>query len=63
MGLGITGRETLGYTLIMMGCFGPNPISNEAFDLLRSSDGKIACIDGTTQIRARMLRPEIIIPV
>jgi len=43
--------------------FGPSPMNEEIFDLLRSFQGKLACVDGTTQIRARMLRPEIIIPL
>ena len=63
LGLGITGGEALGYTLILMEGFGPNPMEDQIFELLRSFRGKVACIDGATQIRARMQRPEIIIPV
>jgi hypothetical protein len=63
LGFGITGSEALGMTLILTEGFGPSPINEEIFDLLRSFQGKLACVDGTTQIRARMLRPEIIIPL
>jgi len=38
-------------------------MDGEVFSLLRSFQGKLACVDGTTQIRARMLRPEVILPL
>jgi hypothetical protein len=37
-------------------------MSNRAFNLLRSLEGRMASINGTTQIRAGVMRPEIIIP-
>lgn len=63
LGFGITGNEALGMTLILMEGFGPRPMDGEVFSLLRSFQGKLACVDGTTQIRARMLRPEVILPL
>jgi len=63
LGFGITGNEALGTTLILTEGFGPRPMDEEIFNMLRSFQGKLACVDGTTQIRARMLRPEIIIPL
>ena len=34
----------------------------EVKDLLKSKEGKLACINGATQIRAGVIRPEVIIP-
>jgi hypothetical protein len=62
IGLGITGQEELGLTLILLGGFGVNPIDQNVFEFFREVEGKLACIDGTTQIRSRILRPEIIVP-
>ncbi|HEX9915029.1 MAG TPA: hypothetical protein VGB32_08930 [Candidatus Bathyarchaeia archaeon] len=62
IGLGITGHEELGLTLILLGGFGVNPIDQKAFEFFREVEGRLACLDGTTQIRSRALRPEIIVP-
>jgi len=62
IGLGITGKEEVGLTLIITEGFGTHPMDERIFDLLRSSEGKRASIDGSTQIRTRILRPEIILP-
>jgi len=62
IGLGITGKEKVGLTLIISEGFGTHPMDERIFDLLKSSEGKRASIDGSTQIRTRILRPEIIIP-
>jgi len=62
IGLGITGHEDLGLTLILMGGFGVNPIDQNVFEFFREAEGRLACLDGTTQIRSRVLRPEIIVP-
>ena len=63
IGLGVTGDERVGLTIIMLGGFGVHPMTNDVFDLLSSREGDLACIDGTTQIRTNMLRPEVIIPI
>jgi len=62
IGLGITGHEELGLTLILLGGFGVNPIDQKTFEFFREVEGRLACLDGTTQIRSRVLRPEIIVP-
>jgi hypothetical protein len=54
IGLGVTG-VTEG--------FGVYPMRDETFRLLRSHEGMRASIDGTTQIRQRILRPEIVVPI
>jgi hypothetical protein len=63
IGVGVTGAERVGLTLIVTEGFGVYPMRDETFSLLRSHEGRQASIDGTTQIRQRMLRPEIIIPL
>jgi hypothetical protein len=62
MGLGITGRENAGLTLILTEGFGRYSMEKEVFNLLKSHQGKQVSINGSTQIRTRMLRPEIIMP-
>jgi hypothetical protein len=61
LGHGVTGGEDLGLTLILMQGFGVNPIPINEFNSLKQLAGKLTCIDGTTHIRSRVLRPEIII--
>jgi hypothetical protein len=63
LGFGVTGHERVGYTLIVTEGFGSNPMNEEIFRLLKENAGEHACVDGTTQIRTRMHRPEIIIPL
>jgi hypothetical protein len=63
IGLGLTGEERIGLTLIITEGFGVHPMRDETFRLLKSHEGKQASIDGTTQIRQRILRPEILIPL
>ena len=62
IGLGVTGNEKVGLTLILLGGFGVNPISPDAFRFFKDHEGRLACIDGSTQIRSRITRPEIIVP-
>ena len=37
-------------------------MASKTFDLLKRHDGEIACINGATQIRAGVIRPEVVIP-
>ena len=62
IGVGITGDEAIGITLILLEGFGVNPMTDNDFNFLKDHTGKLACIDGSTQIRSRIKRPEIIIP-
>jgi len=62
IGVAITGHEELGTTLIITEGFGKMTMSARTFDLLKSFEGYLAAINGATQIRAGVLRPEIIIP-
>lgn len=62
IGVAITGQEEVGLTLIITEGFGKMNMSRRTFDLLKSFEGSMACANGATQIRAGVLRPEIIIP-
>lgn len=61
LGVAITGHENIGFTLILTEGFGTIPMANRTFDLLRKYVGYKASINGATQIRAGVMRPEIII--
>jgi len=62
IGVAITGHEEVGITLIVTEGFGKMKMSERTFDLLGSFEGYNASANGVTQIRAGVLRPEIIIP-
>ncbi|MBT5641779.1 hypothetical protein HOJ44_01550 [Candidatus Bathyarchaeota archaeon] len=62
IGVAITGQEEVGLTLIITEGFGMMNMSLRTFELLKEFDGFNASVNGTTQIRAGVLRPEIIIP-
>lgn len=62
IGVAITGQENIPITLIIMEGFGNLPLSRRTFQLLKSFDGFFCSINGATQIRAGVVRPEIIIP-
>jgi len=62
IGVAITGEENIDITVIATEGFGALPISERTFNLLKNMEGKMSAINGATQIRAGVLRPEIIIP-
>ena len=62
IGVAITGTETIGITIIITEGFGKIEIAQKTFDLLKSRSGAKTSINGATQIRAGVVRPEIIIP-
>jgi hypothetical protein len=63
IGVAITGSEDLGVTLVFTEGFGEIMMAKKTFDLLKSKVGQMACINGATQIRAGVIRPEVIIPI
>jgi hypothetical protein len=63
IGVAITGHEEKGITLILTEGFGPIKMAEKTFNLLKEFEGYKASIHGKTQIRAGVMRPEIIIPV
>lgn len=62
IGVAITGAEDVGITLVVTEGFGEIAMAQKTFDLLRSHEGEMACINGATQIRAGVIRPEVVIP-
>jgi hypothetical protein len=63
IGVAITGHEETPTTLIITEGFGEVHMAHQTFDLLKQHEGKTASINGATQIRAGVIRPEIIIPL
>ena len=62
LGVAITGTEQFGFTLVLTEGFGTIPMAGKTFSLLSRHVGQKASISGATQIRAGVIRPEIIIP-
>jgi len=63
IGVAITGEEPIDLTCIVTEGFGNMTMAGHIYDLLTSHAGHLACINGATQIRAGVIRPEIIIPL
>jgi hypothetical protein len=63
LGVAITGMEKLGLTLVLTEGFGKIAMAEATFELLRKREGQMASITGATQIRAGVMRPEVIIPL
>ncbi len=62
IGVAITGNEGKGITLIVTEGFGKLDMAKRTFELLKSLEGKKCSISGATQIRAGVIRPEVIVP-
>jgi transcription antitermination factor NusG len=62
LGVAITGHEDIATTLILTEGFGEIAMARRTFDLLAENEGKQASVSGATQIRAGVIRPEVIIP-
>ena len=63
LGGAVTGTEKLGTTIIVTEGFGEIAMARRTFDLLASHAGRAASVNGATQIRAGVMRPEIVIPL
>ncbi len=62
IGVAVTGTEKIGITVVVTEGFSMIPMAKHTFHLLKSRNGQKASISGATQIRAGVMRPEIIIP-
>ncbi len=62
IGVAITGSEEIGVTLVVTEGFGKIDMAQKTFELLKKYQGQMACINGATQIRAGVIRPEVVIP-
>jgi len=62
MGVAITGHEQIGLTCIITEGFGRMTMAKHTYELLESCEGRLASVDGATQIRAGVIRPEVVVP-
>jgi len=62
IGVAITGSEQMGLTLVVTEGFGQIDMAHGTYDLLKAHAGEMACINGATQIRAGVIRPEVVVP-
>lgn len=62
LGVAITGSEHIGITLVITEGFGEIAMADRSFALLNSHAGEAVSVNGATQIRAGVMRPEIVIP-
>lgn len=62
LGVAITGHEEIGLTLVVTEGFGKMAMSSRVFNLLKEFEGYSVAMNGATQIRAGVIRPEIFIP-
>lgn len=63
IGVAITGSEPINLTMVVTEGFGFLAMAERTFSLLKSLEGKSGSINGATQIRAGVIRPELIIPL
>jgi hypothetical protein len=63
LGVAITGSEDIPTTFIVTEGFGPMNMAERTFNLFRSNEGKRASMNGATQIRAGVIRPEVVITI
>lgn len=62
VGVAVTGTEPLATTLVVTEGFGDIAMATATYQLLASLAGKRASINGATQIRAGVIRPEVVVP-
>lgn len=63
LGVGITGQEATGMTVVLMEGFGHLAMRREVWEALKALEGLQASVNGMTQIRAGAIRPEIVVPL
>lgn len=63
IGVAITGTEEKGITLIVTEGFGKINMAPRTYELLKKHNKKLVSINGATQIRAGVIRPEVVIPL
>ena len=62
LGVAITGTEEVGFVLMITEGFGNISMAEKTFELFRRYEGHKASISGATQIRAGVIRPEVVVP-
>ncbi len=63
LGVAITGGETIVTALVVTEGFGTIAMAQRTFELLKDHEGRVASMNGATQIRAGVIRPEVIVPL
>ena len=63
LGVAITGSEQIGITVIVTEGFGDIAMAARTWRLLAEKAGRRASVNGATQIRAGVMRPEILVPL
>ena len=61
LGVAITGSEQLGLTVVITEGFGRMSMAARTFELLGRHEGRACAVNGATQIRAGVMRPEIVL--
>ena len=61
VGVAVTGNEALATTLVVTEGFGDIAMAQATYELFASLEGKRASVNGATQIRAGVIRPEVIV--
>lgn len=62
LGVAITGTENKGITAVITEGFGTIRMAEKTFNLLKACEGRLASVNGATQIRAGVIRPMVIVP-
>jgi hypothetical protein len=63
LGVAVTGSERVGTTVIITEGFGDIAMAERTFGLLQSRRGDPCAVNGATQIRPGVMRPEIVVPL
>ena len=63
LGVAITGSEEINTSLVVTEGYGNIKMGERTYELLSNHDNKFVSINGATQIRAGVIRPEIVIPL
>ncbi len=61
IGVAITGNEKIPLAIVVTEGFGKINMAKGTFNLLKELDGKFSSINGATQIRAGVIRPEVVV--
>jgi uncharacterized protein (TIGR01319 family) len=61
IGVAVTGKENIGFTLMLTEGFGRKEMNEDYREFFRQNEGRIASLNGRTQIRAGVIRPRVII--
>lgn len=63
IGVAITGNEAISITVLITEGFGFLAMAGRTFELLKSLEGQFGSLNGATQIRAGVIRPELLVPL